>query len=117
MTSDERPFQAKIGTFIQGCVVILDLAVWGAWTAWGHSLQGIMLSGAVFFPVFVLCVTSTVGLWKGRMFGWVTGLLGSGLFTLVLLITAGPLCIFPAGALMFLLSRNVREFYLQNYYE
>ncbi|HZB87222.1 MAG TPA: hypothetical protein VE291_01045 [Terracidiphilus sp.] len=117
MSDEIRPGRAKVTTLVQGsatCLVILD---WGIWATWGRFPSSLLISGIVFSPALILCAISTVGVWKGKLFGWITGLLGDSLFFLILLVTSGPLCVLPAAALIFLLLRETRELYIQDYYE
>jgi hypothetical protein len=111
------PNCAKIATGFMACVSCLVLIMWGAWATWGVFPYSLMASGVVFCPALMLCIVATLGLWKGKMFGWITGVLGSAVISLVSFFTAGPLCIFPAVSLIFLLTPKVRGFYLQDYYE
>lgn len=112
------PVEAKIATLSQILMACLLATVWGAWASWGHSFsRGLMMSGVVFCPMFLLFVFAVAGLSKGKMFGWVTALFGTAVFGLVLLGTSAPLSLLPLVSFVVLLSRRVREFYSRNYYE
>ena len=115
---DERlPNCAKIATVLQACVTCLVLITWGAWATWGVFPNSLIASSIVFGPAFLLCAVATLGLWKGKMFGWVLSLLGNAVATLVFCFGARPFCIVPVGFLIFLLSPYVRDFYVRDYYE
>jgi hypothetical protein len=117
MSGQHLPNCAKIATALSACITCLVLIVWGAWATWGRLPYSLEASSIVFCPALLLWITATLGLWKGNMFGWVTGLLGSVASSLILCFTAGPLFIFPVGFFIFLLTPKVRDFYVRNYYE
>ena len=99
-------------------IAVLVLAVWVLWASWGIiSWWHMILTGIVFFPPFALCVIASIGLLRGRMFGWVAGLIGNGASAAVLLFFAGPLAVFPAGLFVHLLIPAVRDFYIRDYYQ
>jgi hypothetical protein len=111
------PNCAKIATGLQLLVTFVVLLVWGAWATWGRFPYSLEVSGVVFGPIVLLCTAGTLGLRKGKMFGWVAAIVGNAVISLLLCFTAGPLCILPMGVLIFLLTPKVREFYVRNYYE
>jgi hypothetical protein len=117
MSVDGLPNYAKIATRLQALLTCLVFIVWGAWATWGRFPYSVLASSIVFGPVLTLCIVATFGLWKGRMFGWVTAVLGSAAISLVLCFTSGLICIVPIAFLMFLLFPNVRNFYVRDYYE
>jgi hypothetical protein len=117
MSNTRLPSCAKIAAALQSLLTFIVIVVWGAWATWGRFPYSIEASSVVFGPVLMLCIVATLGLWKGKMFGWVTGILGAAAVSLVLGFLATPLCIFPIGLLVFLLFPNVREFYVRDYYE
>jgi ABC-type phosphate transport system permease subunit len=117
MSADSLPNSAKIAMGLQALLTCLVFFMWGAWAAWGRLPNSLEASGIVFCPVLLLCIFATYGLWKGMLFGWAAALLGNVATSLILVLTAGPLSIFPAGFLVFLLTARVRGFYLRNYYE
>ncbi|MGD0914062.1 MAG: hypothetical protein ABR928_19400, partial [Terracidiphilus sp.] len=90
MIEASLPKFAKVATGLQALVTVLVLVIWSAWATWGRFPYSLEASGVVFGPVLLLCVIATLGLWKARMFGWVTALLGNGAAAAVLLFSAGP---------------------------
>jgi hypothetical protein len=117
MNDKGLPNCAKIATGLQVCITCLVLILAGAWATWGVIPYSIEATGVIFGPILMLCVAATLGLWKGKLFGWVTAILGSAVIGLILYFTAGLLCILPAVFFVFLLSPKVREFYVRDYYE
>jgi ABC-type phosphate transport system permease subunit len=117
LNKNTLPHCAKIATGLQALLTCLVFVVWGAWAVWGRFPYSLEASGVVFGPIVLLCATATLGLWKGKLFGWVAAIASSVVISLVLCFTAGPLCILPAGFLIFLLTPKVRDFYVGNYYE
>jgi hypothetical protein len=117
MSDNGLPNCAKIATGLQALLTCIVFIEWGAWTTWGVFPYSLEASSVVFGPALLLCIVATLGLWKGKMFGWVTGILGSAAISIFLCFTSGPLCILPVGFLIFLLSPKVRDFYVRNYYE
>ncbi len=115
--NSELPTLAKIVLILQLLLTCLVLIIWGAWATWGRFPYSLVASGVVFGPIVLLCVVATFGLGNGKLFGWVTAIVGNAAISLVLGLTAGPLCIIPLGFLIFLLTPKVREFYMRNYYE
>lgn len=117
MDEASLPTYAKIATGLQGLVSAVVLAFWAIWSTWGRFPNSLIVSGIVFFPAFALCFIAILGLWKGRMFGWVTGLVGNGASVAVLSFFGGPFGILPAAVLIYLLIPNVRGFYVRDYYQ
>jgi hypothetical protein len=115
MKDQRLPNCARIATALQACVTCLVLIAWGAWATWGVFPNSLIASSILFGPAFLLCVVATLGLWKGKMFGWVLSLLGSAVTSLVFCFAARPFCIVSAGFFVFLLSPKVQDFYVRNY--
>ncbi len=117
MSAVGLPKYAMIATGLQVLVAVLVLVIWAAWAAWGKFPNSLFMSSIVFLPAFILCMLGVVGLWKGKMFGWVTALLGNGASAAVLLFSAGPFAVLPAAVLAYLLVPSVRGFYVRDYYQ
>lgn len=111
------PISAKVAAGLQALVGILVLFIWAAWATWGRLPSSLLLSSIIFFPALGLCIVAGFGLWKGKMFGWVMGIVGNGASAAVLLFFAGPFSILPVALLAYLLFPNVRDFYMRNYYQ
>ena len=114
---DNLPRPARIATALQALMTCVAIFVWGAWATWGRFPYSLEASTVVFGLPLSLCFAATIGLWKGKMFGWVTGILGNALMAALLCFTLFPACLLPASLLAFLLSPRIREFYVRNYYE
>ena len=117
MDETRFPTCAVIAASAQTIVTFSWLLIWGAWAGWGVFPNGLIVSSIIFGPLLIISITSVFGLWKGRMFDWITGVLGNAASSLILFFTSKPLCIIPVVFFVFLLSRNVREFYTRDYYE
>jgi hypothetical protein len=117
MSGEGLPNCARIATGVQALLTCLVFVVWGAWATWGRLPYSLEASSVVFGPALLLCIFATYGLGEGKMFGWVAALLGNAVMGLLLILTAGPLCILPVSFLVFLVTPKVREFYVRNYYE
>jgi len=111
------PKYAVVATGLQALVVALVLIIWALWATWGKFPNSVFMSGSIFLPVLILCVVGMIGLWKGRMFGWVIALLGNGASAAALLFFAGPFAVLPAVLLVYLLVPSVRGFYVRDYYQ
>ncbi len=114
---NELPNCGKIAAGLQALMTFLIFILWGAWSTWGRFPYSVVASTIVFGPALTLCIVATFGLWKGRMFGWVTAVLGSAAISLVLCFTSGLICVVPLALLIFLLFPKVRDFYVRDYYE
>lgn len=117
MSTVGLPKYAVVAAGMQALVVALVLVIWALWATWGRFPNSLFMSGIVFFPVLILCAVGMIGLWKGRMFGWVTALLGNGASAAVLLFFAVPFAVLPAVLLVYLLVPAVRDFYVRDYYQ
>ena len=117
MDDKRLPNCAKIAIGMQACITCIVFIMWFAWTTWGRLPYSLEASSVIFGPVMLLGVIATLGLWKGKMYGWVTGLIENAAMGLILFFTAGPFCILPMAFLVYLLIPSVREFYVQDYYE
>lgn len=110
------PTCARVATGLQGLVGSVVLVFWAIWSAWGVFPNSLFASGIFFFPALALCSVAVIGLSKGRMYGWVMGLLGNAAAAAVLLFSGGLFGILPAAVLICLLLPNVRDFYVRDYY-
>ena len=117
MDTTSLPIDAKVATGLQGLVGIVVLVLWAIWATWGVFPNSLVVSGIFFFPALTFCSVAVFGLSKGRMYGWVMGLIGNGASAAVLFFSAGPLGILPAAVLIYLLFPNVRGFYVRDYYQ
>jgi hypothetical protein len=111
------PTCAKVATGLQGLVGIVVLVLWAIWSTWGVFPNSLIVSGIFFFPALTFCWVAAFGLSKGRMYGWVMGLVGNGAAAAVLFFSAGPFGLFPSAILVYLLLPNVRGFYVRDYYQ
>ncbi len=116
MSETSLPTCAKVATGLQGLVGVVILVFWAIWSAWGKFPYSLIVPSVVFLPALVLCILGVVGLWKGKMFGWVIALLGNGASAAALLFFAGPFAVLPAAVLAYLLVPSVRGYYVRDYY-
>lgn len=98
--------------FFAGCAICL----WGTWATWGVLPNSLIMSSAVFGIPLILAVVSLIGLWRGKMFGWVTGVVANSILA-IFFLKGGLLCLIPGAMVAFLISGPVRGFYVRNYYE
>jgi hypothetical protein len=108
--------QAKVAIGLQASVCVIVLGVWLMWASWGVFPNSLVLSSLIFLPGLGLCVVAVLGLTKGKMYGWVTGVLGNSVSSAALFVFAGPFGFLPAALVVYLLVPGVRNFYLRNYY-
>ncbi len=117
MEKESLPPFVGISIGLQCLAAFIVLATWAAWTTWGVFPFSLLFSGVVFFPTLLLFVASLIGLLKGKMFGWVIGILGNAFFAIILFMTARLFSLLPITVLAYLLLPGVRNYYLRNYYE
>ncbi len=68
----------------------------------------------MFGPFLIVIIISTLGLWKGKKYGWFAGVFGDGLICLMLFFIVHPLYFsaLPLMVIALLLMSKVRKFYL-----
>lgn len=117
MNESRLPGRAIVVACAQTIVTFACLCVWGAWVGWGVFPNSLILSSIIFGPFLATSVVSTVGLWKGKKYGWYTGVFGDGLICLMLFFIAHPLyfCALPLLVIALLLTSKVRKFYLLSF--
>ena len=116
MDTTSLPIGAKVATGLQGLVGIVVLVFWAIWSTWGVFPNSHVVSGIFFFPALTLCGVAAFGPSKGRMYGWVMGLVGNGAAAAVLFFSAWPFGLLPSAILIYLLLPKVRGFYVRDYY-
>jgi hypothetical protein len=117
MDENRLPICAVVAASVQTIVAFFWLLVWGAWAGWGSFPNGLIMSSIIFGPFLVISSISAYGLWKGRMFGWITGILIDAILCLILFFKSKSLCFVLLILIVFLLSKYVRDFYVRDYYE
>lgn len=117
MDAIRLPICAVVAASVQTIVAFFWLLAWGAYAGWGSFPNGLIMSSIFIGPFLALSSISAYGLWKGRMFGWITGILSDAILCLILFFTSKLLCIVPLTFMVFLLSKYVRDFYIRDYYE
>jgi hypothetical protein len=110
------PKYAKIAAIAQIVFTLCTVCLWIVWATWGVFPNSLVMSTAVFGVPMILAVASLIGLWRGKMFGWVTGIVANCILV-IFFPWGGLLCVIPAAMVVLLLSGPVRGFYVRNYYE
>ena len=117
MIETRLPWYAIVTASAQTLVAFICLCVWGAWAGWGVFPTSLILSSIIFGPFLIVSTISTLGLWRGKSYGWFTGVFGNGLIGLMLFFIAHPLyfCALPLVVFALLLTSKVRKFYLPSF--
>jgi hypothetical protein len=117
MIRTRLPVYVVIAAGAQTIVAFACLCVWGAWAGWGVFPNSLILSSIVFGPFVAVSIVSTLGLWKGKKYGWYAGVFGDGLTCLMLFLIAHPLyfCAPPLLVIALLLTSKVRKFHLLSF--
>jgi hypothetical protein len=110
------PKSARAAAILQLIVAVTVLAVWVLWAGWGRFPFSLVFSSICFSPAFLACAFAAFELSQGRMYGWVTGLLGNGVATITLLVFGGATAILPLAVVIYFLVPAVREYYTHDYY-
>ena len=117
MSGNRIPRCIVIAASAQTLVAFTCLSVWGTFVCWGVFPNSLILSSVMFGPFLIVSIISTFGLWRGKTYGWFTGVFGDGVISLVLFFVAHPWYIsaLPAAVIALLLISKVRKFFFPTY--
>lgn len=110
------PTGAKVAIGLQAFLLLVIVVVWAAWASWGRPSSSLIFSSVVFGPSIILCTASVIGMARGKMYGWIAGLVGSLVTCVAFAVFATALTVFPLGMIGVLMLRSIREFFSRNYY-
>jgi hypothetical protein len=117
MSGNRFPMCVIIAASAQTLVAFTCLSVRGAFACWGVFPNSLILSSIMFGPFLIVSIISTLGLWRGKTYGWFTGVFGDGVICLMLFFVAHPwyFSALPLAVIALLLISKVRKFFFPTY--
>jgi len=117
MSEIRVPIFVIIAASAQTLVAVTCFSVWGAFACWGVFPNSLILSSIMFGPFLFVSMVSAVGLWRGKTYGWFTGVFGDGAVCLMLFFVAHPwyFSTIPLAVIALLFISKVRRFFFPIY--